>query len=152
MPKSGPAYMHASIAIPGLTANQHTWDERDGLRMVERPDAHIISPSRCSSEYSLSCVIQHVNYTQVQNFDTYKQHYTKRSLILFEVKKYRSLNSYLTKALRTLKILRTWGRRNEFVFPRQLRPEFELGWLIPTHPMRIITLRAPHSLHTHQTE
>ena len=34
------------------------------------PDVHIIFPSWCSSVYSLSCVIQHVNYTQVQNFDS----------------------------------------------------------------------------------
>ena len=55
--------MNASIATPGFTANQHTGNERDHLRMVERPDAHIIFPSGCSSDYSLSRVIQHVNYT-----------------------------------------------------------------------------------------
>ena len=65
MPMSGPAYMHASIATPRLTANQHTGNGRDHLRMVERPDAHIIFPSWCSSEYSLSHITQHVNYTQV---------------------------------------------------------------------------------------
>ena len=30
---------------------------------------HIIFSSRCSSEYSLSRIIQHMNYTQVPNFD-----------------------------------------------------------------------------------
>ena len=62
MPMSEPAYMHASIATPGLTG----WDY---LHMVECPDAHIIFPSWCSSDYSLSRIIQHVNYTQVPNFD-----------------------------------------------------------------------------------
>ena len=61
--------MHANIATPGVTAYQHTGNGRDHLRMVESPNAHIIFPSWCSSEYSLSCVTQHVNYTQVQNFD-----------------------------------------------------------------------------------
>ena len=74
MPMSGPAYMHASIATSGLTANQHTGNGRDNLRIVERPDAHIIFPSWCSSEYSLSRLTQHVNYTQVQNFDTNQEH------------------------------------------------------------------------------
>ena len=69
MPMSGPAYMHASMAIPGLTANQHTGNGRDHLRMAERPEVHIIFPSCYSSDYSLSRVIQHVNYTQVPNFD-----------------------------------------------------------------------------------
>ena len=62
--------MHASVAIPGLTANQHTGNGWDHLRMVEHPDAHMIFPSWCSSEYSLSHVTQHMNYTQVQNFDS----------------------------------------------------------------------------------
>ena len=57
MPMSGPANMHASIATPRLTANQHTGNGRDHLRMVERPDAHIIFPSWCSSDNSLSRVI-----------------------------------------------------------------------------------------------
>ena len=38
MPMSGPAYMHASIAIPELTANHHTENGWDHLRVVERPD------------------------------------------------------------------------------------------------------------------
>ena len=37
--------------------------------MVERPDAHIILPSWCASDNSLSRVTQHVNYSQVPNFD-----------------------------------------------------------------------------------
>ena len=61
--------MHASTATPGLTANQHTGNGRDHLCMVECPNAHIIFPSWCSSNNSLSCLIQHVNYTQVPNFD-----------------------------------------------------------------------------------
>ena len=61
--------MHASIATPGLTANQHTGNGRDHLHMVERPDVHIIFPSWCSSDDSLSHIIQHMNYTQVPNFD-----------------------------------------------------------------------------------
>ena len=69
MPMSGPAYMHASITTPGLTANQHTGNGWDHLRMVERPDAYIIFPSWSSNDYSLSCVIQQMNYTQVLNFD-----------------------------------------------------------------------------------
>ena len=66
---SGSAYMHASIASPGFAANHHTGYGWDHLRIVERPDAHIIFSSWCSSQYSLSCVILHVNDTQVQNFD-----------------------------------------------------------------------------------
>ena len=69
MPTSGSAYMDASVATPRLTANQHTGNGQDHLRMVEHPDVHIIFPSWCSREYSLSCVIQHVDYTQVPNFD-----------------------------------------------------------------------------------
>ena len=69
MPMSGPAYMYGSIATYGLTANQHTGNGWDHLLMVERPDAHIIFPSWCSSEYSLSRITQYMNYTQVQNFD-----------------------------------------------------------------------------------
>ena len=57
MPMSGLAYMHRS---------GNGWDH---LCIVEHPDAHIIFPSWCSSEYSLSLVIQHMNYTQVQNFN-----------------------------------------------------------------------------------
>ena len=66
--KQMPAYMGASVATSRLTANQHTVNGRDHLCIVERPDVHIIFPSWCSSEYSLSCVIQHVNYTQVLKF------------------------------------------------------------------------------------
>ena len=66
MPMSGPAYMHASIATPRLTANQHTGNGREHLHVVERPDVHIIFPSWYSSEYSLSSVIQHVNYTSTE--------------------------------------------------------------------------------------
>ena len=62
--------MHAIIAIPALAANHHTRNGRDHLCIVEHPDAHIIFSSWCSSQYSLSRVIQHVNYTQVQNFDS----------------------------------------------------------------------------------
>ena len=69
MPMSGPAYMDASVATPKLTANQHTMNGGDHLRVVERPDVHIIFPFWCSSDYSLSHVIQHVNYTQLPNFD-----------------------------------------------------------------------------------
>ena len=83
MPMSGPAYMHTSIATPGLTANQHTGNRRDHLRMVECPDALIIFPSWCSSDYSLSHIIQHVNYTQVPKIDSIK--YIKKSI------KYRNL-------------------------------------------------------------
>ena len=61
--------MHSSIATPELTANHHTGNGRDHLCIVERPDAHIIFSSWCSSHYSLSRVIQQVNYTQVQNFN-----------------------------------------------------------------------------------
>ena len=69
MPMSGPAYMDASVVTPRLTANQHTGNGRDHLCMVERHDEHIIFPSWCSRDYSLSHVIQHMNYTQVPNFD-----------------------------------------------------------------------------------
>ena len=62
--------MHANIATPGLAANHLTGNGRNRRRIVERSDMHIIFPSWYSSEYSLSHVIQHVNYTQVQNFDT----------------------------------------------------------------------------------
>ena len=62
--------MDASVATPRLTDNQHNGNGRDHLRMVERPDAHIIFPSGRSSDHSLSRVIQHVNYTQVPIFDT----------------------------------------------------------------------------------
>ena len=61
--------MHASIATPRLTANQHTGNGRDHLHMEERPDVYIIFPSWCSSDYSLSRVIQNMNYAQVPNFD-----------------------------------------------------------------------------------
>ena len=57
------------LVSPGLTANHHTGNGRDQLHIGECPNAHIIFPSWCSSEYSLSCVTQHMNYTQVQNFD-----------------------------------------------------------------------------------
>ena len=50
---SGPAYMHASIATPGLAANHHTGNGQDHLRIVERPDAHIIFPSQ---EYA-KCIL-----------------------------------------------------------------------------------------------
>ena len=69
MPMSRPAYMDASIATPRLTANQHTGNGRDHLCIVEHPDVLIIFPSWCSSDHSLSHIIQHVNYTQVPNFD-----------------------------------------------------------------------------------
>ena len=72
--------MHASIATPELTANTHTWNGRDHLRIVERPNVHIIFHSWCSSDYLLSRVIQHVNSTQVPNFDRFwKVEYTHRS-------------------------------------------------------------------------
>ena len=61
--------MDASIATPRLIANQHNGNGWDRLRMVECPDVHIIFPSWCSREYSLSRVIQRMNYTQVPNFD-----------------------------------------------------------------------------------
>ena len=61
--------MDASVATPRLTVNQHTGNGRDHLRMVEHPDVHIVFPSWCSSDYSLSRVIQHMNYTQVSKFD-----------------------------------------------------------------------------------
>ena len=67
--------MHASAATPGFAANHHTGNGRDHLRMVEHPDAHIIFPSWCSSQYSLSRVIQHVSYTQVQNFESYEKEF-----------------------------------------------------------------------------
>ena len=70
--------MHVSIAAPGLTANQHTGNGRDHLHTMERPDAHIIFPSWCSTDYSLSRVIQHMNYTQVQNSDSPKVNVTVR--------------------------------------------------------------------------
>ena len=69
MPMTGPAYMHASIATLGLAANHHTGIWRDHLRIVECPNAHIIFPSWCSSQYSLSRIIQHMNYTQAHNFN-----------------------------------------------------------------------------------
>ena len=37
MSMSEPAYMDASIATTRLTANQHTGNGQDHLRMVERP-------------------------------------------------------------------------------------------------------------------
>ena len=61
--------MYTSITTPGLTANQHTGNGWDHLFLVEHPNAHIIFPSRSSSDYSLSRIIQHMNYTQVPNFD-----------------------------------------------------------------------------------
>ena len=66
MSMSGPVYMHASIATPGLAANHHLGNGLDHLRFMERPEAHIIFSSTCSSQYTLWCVIQHVNYSQVQ--------------------------------------------------------------------------------------
>ena len=61
--------MDTSVATPRLTANQHTRNGWDYLHIVERPNVHIIFPSWCSRDYSLSRIIQHVNYTQVPNFD-----------------------------------------------------------------------------------
>ena len=66
MSMSRPVYMHASKATPDLAANHHPGNGLDHLRIVECPDTHIIFPSPCSSQYALWCVIQHVNYTQVQ--------------------------------------------------------------------------------------
>ena len=73
MSMSGPIYMHTSIATPGLATNHHTGNGLDHLRIVKRPDAHIIFPSSCSSGYSLWRVIQHVNYTQVQDTKELRQ-------------------------------------------------------------------------------
>ena len=70
---SGPVYMHASRATPGLAANHHPGNGLDHLRIVERPDAHIIFPSSYSSQYSLWRVIQHVDYTQVQDTTELRQ-------------------------------------------------------------------------------
>ena len=58
--------MHGSIATPRLAANHHPWNGLDHLRIVERPDVHIIFPSSYSSQYSFWRVIQHMNYTQEQ--------------------------------------------------------------------------------------
>ena len=62
---SGPVYMNASIATPELAANHHPGKWLDHLHIVEHPDAHVIFPSSCLSEYSLWHVIQHLNHTQV---------------------------------------------------------------------------------------
>ena len=86
MPMSEPAYMYASIATPRLTASQHTGNGWDNLRMVEHPNAHIIFPSWCSSEYSLSRLTQHVNYTQVQNYDN-----TGKIAAVMQTKLYRNV-------------------------------------------------------------
>ena len=63
--------MHASIATPWLAANHHTGNGQNHLRIGAFHNAHTIFPSSCSSLYSLSRVIQHVDYTQVQvqNFE-----------------------------------------------------------------------------------
>ena len=51
MSMSGPVYMPASIATPGLAANHNIGNGLDHLHIVERSDVHIIFS--CSSLYSL---------------------------------------------------------------------------------------------------
>ena len=67
MSMNGPVYIHASIATPGLAANHDTGNGLDHLCIVGHPIVHIIFPSSCSNQYSLWCIIQRMNYTQVQD-------------------------------------------------------------------------------------
>ena len=58
--------MHACIATLGLAANHYPANGLDHLRIMERPDAYIIFPSSCPSEYSLRRVTRYMNHTQVR--------------------------------------------------------------------------------------
>ena len=61
-----PAYMHASIATPGLAANHHTGNGRDYLRIVKRPDAHIIFPSTFTSTRNSTRELHSSTSTELQ--------------------------------------------------------------------------------------
>ena len=81
MSMSGPLYMHASIVTPGLAANHCPGNGLDHLRIVERPDVHIIFRSSCSSQYLLWRVIRHVNYTHVHYTTEIRQFLTVIEMI-----------------------------------------------------------------------
>ena len=68
---SGPVYMHASIAIPGLVTNHCPGNGLNHLCIVACPDAYIIFPSSCSNYIHQAQVVFFFSHQQRKKGTTF---------------------------------------------------------------------------------